>query len=146
MPPALYIYRMERIAIPVWEGRVSPVLDTAERLWVQDIEGGSQSSATIVDFRAEDIRTRMQFIRNLGIQTLLCGAVSRQLHNLLLEADIAVRPWLTGDVEEIAAAYSEGRLTGDRFLLPGCRKRRRRGRSANYSRKQGKRIKNREPL
>jgi len=137
---------MERIAIPVWEGRVSPVLDTAERLWVQDLDDGSQTPADIVDFRHPDLRHRMQFIRGLGIQTLLCGAVSRQLHNLLLEAGIAVRPWLTGDVEDIAAAYSEGRLTGNRFLLPGCRKRRRRGRSTNYRRKHSKNTKNREPL
>jgi predicted Fe-Mo cluster-binding NifX family protein len=125
---ALHVNGMERIAIPVWEGRVSPVLDTAERLWICDIGAEPQRAAHIVNLQPADIRQRMQFIRGLGIHTLLCGAISRQLHNLLLGAGIEVRPWLTGDVEDIAAAYSEGRLTGDRFLLPGWRQRRQRGR------------------
>ncbi len=137
---------MERIAIPVWEGRISPVLDTAERLWICDIGSGPEQAAHIVEVRPADIRQRTQFIRSLGIHTLLCGAISRQLHNLLLGAGIAVRPWLQGTVHDIALAYSEGRLTGDSFLLPGCRQRRQRGRFMGNRGRRGKRQRNKEPL
>jgi predicted Fe-Mo cluster-binding NifX family protein len=137
---------MERIAIPVWEGRISPVLDTAERLWICDIGTGTEQAAQIVEVRPADMRQRTQFIRSLGIHTLLCGAVSRQLHHLLLGAGVVVRPWLTGAVEDIATAYAEGRLTGDSFLLPGCRQRRQRGRSMGNRERRGKRRRNKEPL
>jgi predicted Fe-Mo cluster-binding NifX family protein len=146
MLAALTLASMERIAIPVWEGRISPVLDTAERLWVCDLDAGPEFAAQVVAVQPVDIGQRTQLIRDLGIHTLLCGAVSRQLHHLLLRAGVAVMPWLSGTVEDIATAYSEGRLTGDRFLLPGCRQRRRRGRSMGGRGGRGRRRQNKEPL
>lgn len=118
---------MERVAIPIWEGRISPVLDAAERLWICDLDGGGAGSQRVVEFRAQEIGQRTEELRSLGIGTLLCGALSRPLHNLLLSAGIAVIPWLTGAVDEVLAAYSNGRLDLDRFRLPGCRRRRMRG-------------------
>lgn len=137
---------MERIAIPVWDGRVSPVLDTAARLWVCDISSHSQGAANMVEVGPADIRQRAQLIRNLGVHTLLCGALSRQLHNLLVSTGVVVRPWLTGSVEDVLAAYTEGRLNADSFLLPGCRRRRQRGRSMGNPGRRGKRHRNKEPL
>jgi predicted Fe-Mo cluster-binding NifX family protein len=137
---------MERIAIPIWDGRVSPVLDTAERLWVCEVGSHSQGTASMVGVRHSDIRQRAMFIRDLGINTLLCGALSRHLHNLLVSAGVAVRPWLTGRIEDVVAAYAEGRLAGDDFLLPGCRRRRQRGRSMGNAGGQGRRRRNKESL
>jgi predicted Fe-Mo cluster-binding NifX family protein len=93
-----------------------------------------------------DIRQRTQFICSLGIRTLLCGAVSRQLHHLLSRAGVVVLPWLSGTIEDIATAYSEGRLAGDRYLLPGCGQRRRRNRSVRSRGGRGRRQRNKEPL
>ena len=148
MLSALTLHSMERVAIPIWQGRVSPVLDTAERLWVCDLGAGHEATPRIVQLQAADLRQRVQFIRNLGIQTLLCGAVSRPLHGLLLNAGIVVRPWLTGTAEDVIAAYSEGRLEMDCFLLPGCKGRRQRGRFMRNrrGRGRGRAFKNKEPL
>jgi predicted Fe-Mo cluster-binding NifX family protein len=137
---------MERVAIPVWQGRVSPVLDTAERLWIYDLGSGQESPPPIVEIPPTDIRQRTQFIRDLGIRTLLCGAVSRPLYSLLLGARIAVWPWLTGTAEEVLAAYSDGCLDSDRFQLPGCRRRRQRGHFMRDRSRRGKGRRNREPL
>ena len=130
----------------MWEGRISPVLDTATRLWVCDIEAGVPQAAQTVEIRPTDMRQRTQFICNLGVHTLLCGAISRPLHSLLLIAGIAVRPCLTGAVEDVAQAYTEGCLTDDRFLLPGCRRQRRRGCSMGMRGRGCRRRKNKEQL
>lgn len=137
---------MERIAIPIWDGRVSPVLDTAERLWVCEVDSQPQGPARMIEVSHADVRQRAVFIRDLGIHTLLCGALSRYLHNLLLNAGVAVRPWLTGKIEDVAAAYAEGRLSGDSFLLPGCRRRRQRGRSMGNPGRRGRRRRSKESL
>jgi predicted Fe-Mo cluster-binding NifX family protein len=139
---------MERVAIPIWQGRVSPVLDTAERLWISDLGGEPGVSPRIVQLPPAELRQRAQSIRNLGIHTLLCGAVSRPLYGLLLNAGIVVRPWLSGVVEEVLAAYAEDRLETDYFLLPGCRGRRQRGRFMRNrrGRERGRGFKNWEPL
>ena len=36
-----------RIAVPVWEGRVSPLLDVAERLLVVDVDAGQEVSRSL---------------------------------------------------------------------------------------------------
>ena len=134
---------MERVAIPIWQGRVSPVLDTAERLWICDVDSTHHSTPRLVELTPADMRRRTEFLRNLGIATVLCGALSRPLHSLLLGAGISVWPWLTGAVEEVLAAYSEGRLDMDRYLLPGCR-RRQRGRSMGTRGRRVRKSRNRE--
>lgn len=135
---------MERIAIPIWMGRVTPVLDTAERLWLYDHDQQHPQEPRIVDVGPGDIWRRAEVIRQLGIRTLLCGALSRPLHNVLLGAGIVVWPWLSGAVEDVLSAYLEGRLDGDRFCLPGCRRRGRCGRPAGSGRGRGFGRRNKE--
>jgi predicted Fe-Mo cluster-binding NifX family protein len=137
---------MERIAIPIWQGRISPVLDTAERLLVCELDPEAERGSRIVELNESDIRRRTEIIKSLSIHTLLCGALSRPLHHLLVHAGVMVVPWLNGEAEEILKAYSEGRLDSDRFRSPGCMRRRRRGRSMHLRGGQGKGRKNREPL
>jgi len=134
---------MERVAIPIWQGRVSPVLDTAERLLICEVGAGEKLSPRTVEMPTDDIRDRSVLMQRLGINTVLCGAVSRPLHDLLIRAGMAVRPWLTGVVEDVLAAYAEGQPDLDRFRLPGCGRRQRRGRSMR-SRGRGKGRRNRE--
>lgn len=122
------------------------MLDTAERLWICDLVADRPSAPNVVAVRPTNISQRARIFNGLGIQTLLCGAVSRPLHNLLVNSGIVVRPWLTGAVEEVLAAYSEGRLGGERFLLPGYRHRRQRDCLVGNRGGAGKGRKNREPL
>ena len=119
---------MERVAIPKWRGRISPVLDTARCLEI--VQYGASERRSTVDVGPGDLSHRARLLCALHINTLLCGAVSRRLHDLLVAGGITVWPWLTGSVEEILAAYRNGSLHQERFLLPGCgRQRRRRRRS-----------------
>ncbi len=119
---------MERIAIPIWQGRISPVLDTAGKLWIFDLNEKGESEPRIVEIPSLDFRRRVDFFESQNINTLICGAISRPLYNLLINLGIAVRPWLTGTVEDVLAAYKDGKLDLDYFRLPGCRRQRQRGR------------------
>jgi len=59
-----------------------------------------------------------------GIEVLVCGAISRTLHELLTARGIAVLPFMAGDLQEIVACWVDGRLPGEAFVMPGCRRRR----------------------
>ncbi len=120
---------MERVAIPIWQGRISPVLDTAERLLICEVGEGEKMSPRTVEMPTDDIRNRLALMQRLGIRTVLCGAVSRTLHDLLVRAGMTVRPWLTGQAEDVLTAYASGEPDLDRFRLPGRGRRQRRGRS-----------------
>ena len=117
---------MAKIAVPIWQDRVSPVLDSARSLLIIDLEDGELISKDSVYLSTGNLAERVEIIKNVGVDTILCGALSRSLRDLLARAHIEVYAWLTGKLDEVLAAYRNGNLNNDRFLLPGCGRGRRR--------------------
>ena len=116
-----------KVAIPTWDGRVSPVMDTACRLLIAEITGSQEVSRTIVDIPQVSISYRAGFISGLGIDLLICGAISHEFEQMLIASGVKMYPWYCGNVDEIIAAHSNGTLQKDNFFLPGRALRRRRG-------------------
>ena len=106
-----------RIAIPVWEGRISPLLDTAARLRVMDAERPSSSWA--VDLVNQEIIRRIGRIREERIDVLIRGAVSRAFKEMLSGSGIEVISGISGTVDAVVSAYLNGELLQPRFLMPG---------------------------
>ncbi len=116
------------IGIPIWTDRISPVLDTALKLLVVDTQNGQEISRKFLDFPPLHPMHRAGFIASAGIEVVICGALSRPLEQMLVASGIEVYPYVTGNVERVIAAFSNGELDQDHFILPGCRGRRGRGR------------------
>jgi predicted Fe-Mo cluster-binding NifX family protein len=55
----------------------------------------------------------------LGVEVLLCGAISRPLERMIRASGVKVIPCLRGSIEEIIRAYLDGGLSDPRFTLPG---------------------------
>ena len=123
-----------KVAIPIWDERVSPVMDTACRVLVAEIDGDREISRTIVDIPQADIHHRAGFLSRLGIDVLICGAISQQFEQIIAASGIETHPWYCGYGNEIVAAYSNGTLENGSFLSPGCRRRRCRGRGRGRGR------------
>ena len=124
-----------KIAIPHWQGRVSPVFDVAGNVLVVEICDGVENSREDVTLDAEDPQLRAARLAQTGADLLICGAISWPLEMALSAAGIDVIPQTCGDVEQVLAAFAKGQLQQDAFLMPGCcgrrrqfRARRRRGR------------------
>jgi len=113
-----------RIAIPIWEDKVSPVLDTALRLLVVEVEYHREVSRFIYNIDEQDLIRRCLRIRNFNIDTLICGAVSRPFVCILLASGVDVIQEISGRAEEVLKAYLHGNLFCSRFLMPGCRRNR----------------------
>lgn len=116
-----------RIAIPVWEEKVSPVLDTARRLLIVEAKEQEEVSRFEIFLDELDIARRCYRIRGLEVDTLICGAVSRPFLRMLMSAGMDIIPEISGPAEEVLAAYLKGDLYHSRFLMPGCK----RGRSGS---------------
>ena len=110
-----------KIAIPYWEGKVSPVLDTSTRLFVFDIEGQEETTRCEVPLSGSDLGRRCDVIKQSGVEVLICGAISRPFYRMLGAAQVEVIPWISGQVEEVVSAYLDQTLNHERFLMPGCR-------------------------
>jgi predicted Fe-Mo cluster-binding NifX family protein len=110
-----------RIAVPIWEDKVSPVLDTAAKLLILETLDKKKISRTEAFLNEAEIPKRCFRIQKLDIDVLICGAISRPFSEILAAAGINIIPGISGAVEEIVAAYFGGTLNQSKYSMPGCR-------------------------
>jgi predicted Fe-Mo cluster-binding NifX family protein len=111
-----------RIAIAVWNDRISPVFDTSSRLLLVDVEQGAERDRRIVEMGADSFPTqRARRLTELEVNVLICGAVSRVLAGFVSAAGVVVIPWVSGPTEGVLRAYLTKRLSDSRWRMPGCR-------------------------
>ena len=108
-----------RIAIPVWEGRISPVLDVAEHLLIADVDAGQEISRSQEKVGPLLLPQRARRFSELGVDVVICGAISRSLADMLLASGIGVFPCIIGEVEDVLRSYLDDGVPDSRFFMPG---------------------------
>ena len=108
-----------KLAIPVWEDKVSPVLDTASRLLVVEVKEDGEVSRFEIFLDERDLSRRCLRIQGLGIDTLICGAVTRHFSEMLKASGIDIIPGISGRPDEVLNACFEGKLAHAKYLMPG---------------------------
>jgi len=111
-----------KLAIPVWNDCVSTVLDFSDCLLVVGFESRTINDRSMADFAGNTIVEKVTRLRELDIQVLLCGAVSRPLERMITASGINIIPFLRGRVDDVLNAYLSGRPLEPGFMLPGCRR------------------------
>jgi len=111
---------MDRIAIPTWNGRVSPVFDAAERLLIIDTKDKKECSRFETEISEKNFPARAMRLKELGVETLVCGAISMPLLYMITNANIRVMPWVSGRAEHVLKAFLDEKLF--QFLMPGSGK------------------------
>jgi predicted Fe-Mo cluster-binding NifX family protein len=133
MARALPVHLHVKVAIPAWNERVSPVLDVARQLLVVDVGTNAAVARRKAHLDETHLAARCKRICELGVEILICGAVSRPLEVALLSAGVRVIPRTCGPVEDVLRAFLSGRLTDEMFLMPGCCGRQRRLRQRRHA-------------
>jgi len=109
-----------KVAIPVWDSRISPVFDSATQVLIVSVEGGKEISRAIAPLSDEVFLRRVDLLLRKGVEVLICGAISRPLANLVASSGIELIPRMAGNAEEVLGAFLKGGLPDPRFLMPGC--------------------------
>lgn len=110
-----------KLALPVWDCCVSTVLDFSDGLLVIDSESGVINNRSMVGSAGNTMVEKVTRLRELGIQVLLCGAISRPMERMIMASGIEITPFLRGRVDDVLSAYFSERLIEPGFMLPGCR-------------------------
>lgn len=118
-----------RVAIPTWDGRVSPVFDAAQRLLIVDVSAGAELNRSEEWLREQLPPQRVARLNELGVDVLVCGAISRPLAGMIAASGITLVPFVSGECDEVLAEYLKGGFPSPRFLMPGCCGRRHRRRA-----------------
>lgn len=106
--------------MPIWDGRISPVLDVAGRFLVVHIENGRETSRREILMANTQPPLLAQSIKEMGGEVLLCGALSQPVAFWLAHAGVRVKPHLCGEADAILQAYLAGTLEQAQFRMPGC--------------------------
>jgi len=114
-----------KVAVPDWQGRVSPVFDVAEHVVLVDLDDNQDKSQHTQSLGSTAPHQRAQRLSEMGVDVLVCGAISWPLEALLTANGIRVIPLICGEVAEVVRAVRDGTLKDERFAMPGCCRKRR---------------------
>jgi len=109
-----------KLGLAVWNGRVSPVFDTARHLLVLEVENGQVALRLEQDMRTDEPVQKAARLAELGIETLVCGAVSRPLAEMIAARGIRLIPFVAGGTDEVITAFLAGALPSPDLSMPGC--------------------------
>jgi len=111
---ALYICmkkEYQKIAIPKFRNRISPVFDMSCILVV--ISNGDITTSEIVEFNVDSFRDRIDFLKNLGIDLILCSGISEEFASMLKNDGIEVVDGYRGNPENQVRRFLTGRGPGE---------------------------------
>ncbi len=119
-----------KAAFSVWDNRIAPVFDVARQILLVET-----SSGRIVDESLETMPDTMPSrkavsLAELDVETLVRGAISRPLQDMIAAYGIRVIPFVAGDLREVIDAWLAGKVEIDLFSMPGCCRRKRRNRAS----------------
>ena len=107
-----------KVAVPDWQGRVSPVFDVAGQVLLVDLDD-RQTSGRRESLGSTAPHDRVQRLADLGVEVLVCGAISWPLEVLLAAGGIRVISQVCGEVEEVVQALRDGAIEDQQFAMPG---------------------------
>lgn len=108
-----------KLGITVWEEKISPLLDSASRILICQLEGQKETRRFETFLEEREVSRKCSRIHGLGIDTLICGAISRPCLTMLTGLGVRVIPWISGYSEDVLRAYREGALFNAKYLMPG---------------------------
>lgn len=102
--------KKELLAIPVFQDRISPLLDEARRFILVELTDGSVLQRSVVTLNAGSAMLRMAKLKEIGVSVIISGAVSGYLSAFINEQGFIHYSWASGQVDEVVSLYLDGRL------------------------------------
>lgn len=109
------------LAIPVLRSRVAPVLNWCSRIQIFPEKPTQEGLTQELILPHLEPAQRLQVLREHGVSTLICGAVSADLLRCAGDLGLTIVSGVAGEVGEVVRSYWKNNLDHPRFWLPGCR-------------------------
>ena len=108
-----------KVAVAVYNDRISPVFDASKNVLVLDIKNQQIHTKQMETFPNDSPLEKVFRLSELGVKELICGALSSDLAQLLNMHGIKTIPFTAGDLEEVLAAYMNKGLPHPNLRMPG---------------------------
>jgi predicted Fe-Mo cluster-binding NifX family protein len=106
-----------KVAVPIWKDRVSPVFDVATKLIIIDTYGNKELRRFEINIDVGELHKKCRLIDELGIDCIICGAISRSFLERLNGLGIRTIYGISGKVDKVINAYLNNRTF--EFTMPG---------------------------
>jgi len=122
MELALYsTMKSEKIAIPVFEGRISPLFDVAGEFSLFEINNRCiEREYTIETLGFSEVYI-ISKLKDEETDIIICSAISRCVANICSINHITLISGIIGSVQEVIGAFNNNKLVIEKFVMPGCR-------------------------
>jgi predicted Fe-Mo cluster-binding NifX family protein len=109
-----------KAALTVWEGRVSPVFDVSREALVLTIENGAVGARSHESIDTPSAANKIDRLVEMGVQTVICGAISEPLQHELTVRGLKVIAFVAGEIDDVVASFLAGTLPTPLLSMPGC--------------------------
>jgi predicted Fe-Mo cluster-binding NifX family protein len=110
-----------KAAFATWENRIAPLFDAARYVHIVQIDCGRIASQRCERLRSDTPARKVMHMAELGVDMLICGAISKPVHAILSAQGIRVISFVSGDLHEIIQAWIAGKIGDNSFAMPGQR-------------------------
>lgn len=100
-----------RIAVTYENGQIFQHFGKTEQFKLYDIENGEVAAARVVNTDGAGHGALAGFLKNSGVDTLICGGIGGGARTAMLEAGITLYGGNSGSADEAVSAFLAGVLT-----------------------------------
>ena len=112
-----------RVAIPVFQSKISPRFDSTQEFVLLEIEKSKVLKREDLSTKGWPLSAKLQQIVDLSVDTLICGGIDLESMQQLNFSGIKVYSWITGEVDDVVTCYlSRGLESGIILGARGKRK------------------------
>ena len=97
-----------KIAIPMFNSRVSPRFDFAPKVLIAKVENGKVVEREHYSLNSLNTIRRGTLLREQGVTVLICGGISNFSVRLLSDNGIKVIPMVAGEIEDVLEQFVDG--------------------------------------
>ena len=108
------------ISLATYHQRLAAVFESAEYLSLFRLQDEAPVPLGQLCFRPENIAETVALLSAHNVEHLICGAMCGCDKEQFTQANIAVTPWICGDINTVLEAFRNETIT--KLRMPGCRR------------------------
>ncbi len=102
--------KIEMIAVPVFQDRISPLMDVSNRYMIYETEDGEIKQKIDINLNADAEPQRVEKLKDIGVDTIICGAISGYVAGIVGEKGMRLLPMIYGPIDEVIDSYLHNTL------------------------------------
>ena len=112
---------MTKVGIALFGSRVSPRFDCAPAFRVVEMDDGKILHTADISAEKWNVLDRIKKLRELGIETVICGGIDRFSAQQIGGHGIRIYSWITGEADDALSCLLKGDLESGFMMASGGR-------------------------